>query len=94
MEIVTTSCVYLHNFLRMSAASRTLYSPHGSFDTYSQDGSIIQGAWRTETIGDTGMINLRHIPRRPPTEAKEVREEFKQYFEPHAGEVPWQYLYA
>lgn len=93
-EVVSTACVYLHNFLRMSATSRSLYSPQGSFDLDTQDGTIIDGAWRKVISGDTGMVDLQRKPRRPSSDAKEVREEFKEYFVSNAGKVPWQDLYA
>ena len=58
-EIITTACIYLHNFLRKSATSRPLYSPHGTFDIYSRDGNIIPGSWRSVIQGDTGMEGLQ-----------------------------------
>lgn len=58
-EIITTACIYLHNFLRKSATSRPLYSPHGTFDIDSRDGNIIPGSWRSVIQGDTGMEGLQ-----------------------------------
>ena len=60
----------------------------------SQDETIIDGAWRKVISGDTGMVDLQRKPRRPSSDAKEVREEFKEYFVSNAGKVPWQDLYA
>jgi hypothetical protein len=41
---------------------------------------IFPGKWRQTAVGDTGIVNLTRIPRRPPNDAKSVREEFKQFF--------------
>nr|CAH7719678.1 unnamed protein product [Callosobruchus chinensis] len=38
-DIVMT-CALLHNFLRRSKHSKSLYTPNGSFDTENDDGVI------------------------------------------------------
>lgn len=93
-EIITTACIYLHNFLRKSSTSRRLYSPPGTFDSETRDGNIIPGSWRTVIQGDTGMVDLQNRARRSALEAKEVRDEFMRYFTSNEGRVPWQDLCA
>lgn len=91
---IVLACVYLHNFLRVQPDSRQFYSTSGCFDSYdSCTGEIIPGSWREITSGDTGLIPLRSIPRRPATTATVVREEFMQYFMFEIGSVPFQDIY-
>lgn len=93
-EIVTTACVYLHNFLRKSETSRNLHSPQGTFDVETLDGRIIPGSWREIVNSDTGMIDIPGIPRRSTLQAKKVREDFMNYFVSYEVQVPLQNLYA
>nr|CAH7761150.1 unnamed protein product [Callosobruchus chinensis] len=78
VEKITKACVYLHNYLRKSKTSRSLYTPSGSFDHEDLE---------------NGIIVPDRVPRRPPTEAKLVREEFKEYFMTAQGKVEWQDIY-
>lgn len=91
---VTTTCIHLHNFLRNSETSRHLYSPQGSFDIDTQEGSTIPGSWRSVIESDTGMTPVKNIPRRNTQEAKDIRDEFMEYFMSDEGRVPWQDRYA
>lgn len=93
-EIVTNTCIHLHNFLRRSKTSRSLYCPQGILDNETLDGNIIPGSWRSVIRGDTGLQNLSHRARKSTFEAKEVRNEFMRYFQSDKGSVPWQDLYA
>jgi hypothetical protein len=92
-EVVVTACIYLHNFLRKSATSAFIYAPPGTFDCETTDGLHIPGSWRAITTGDTGVRDLRHIPRRAATTAIEVRDEYRNYFMTNEGKVPWQEQY-
>jgi hypothetical protein len=56
----------------------------------TENGVIVPGKWRHTTAGDTGIINLALIPRRPSNDAKSVREEFKQFFMSNDERVEWQ----
>lgn len=87
---VTVTCLYLHNFLRKRSGSRGIYAYPGSFDCERQDGTTVPGAWRNITEGDTGMLDLQRLPRRPKEAAKAIRDEFKEYFVSREGSVPWQ----
>ena len=87
---ITTTCIYLHNFLRKSCTSRPLHSPHGTFDTDTQVGGIILGSWRRVIQADTGMEPLINKPRWTSEDAKAIRNEFMEYFMSYVGRIPWQ----
>lgn len=87
-ELVVMTIVYLHNFLRKSKSSRNIYTPPGSFDT-ELEGQVIQGSWRQEDTPLSSLHNIRLIPRRPPINAQEIREEYADYFLTN-GNLPWQ----
>jgi hypothetical protein len=90
-EVETVSALYLHSFLRMSATSKSIYAPPSTFDVEdTENGVIVLGKWRQTTAGDTGMVNLARIPRRPPNDSNLVRKEFKQFFMSTDGRLEWQ----
>nr|CAH7765263.1 unnamed protein product [Callosobruchus chinensis] len=90
---VVMTCVLLHNFLRRSTSSRSLYSPNGTFD-FEENGKIIDGAWRqANTDIMTSLLPLRNIPRKTSIDAKEIRKEFAEYFIT-SGNIPWQDQYC
>lgn len=88
---IVMTCVLLHNYLRRSKASRSLYSPNGSFDT-EIDGEFQAGSWRNEDNNLTSMHPLRKIARKSGVDAKNVRDTFAEYFKT-CGAVPWQDRY-
>ena len=90
VELITLTCAYLHNFLRRSAYSRNYYSPPGSFDVEDPDGNVIPGAWRSEVRNSQSLSGLQNIPRGAPTDAKQIRNEFRDHFMSSEGSVPWQ----
>jgi hypothetical protein len=45
VESVVLSCIYLHNFLRRNATSKSSYTPPGTFDSEDSDGNLIPGSW-------------------------------------------------
>lgn len=81
---VTMSCILLHNFLRKSETSRSIYTPPGTIDVYDQNGELIQnGVWRREIEEfeeSCAITPLPNVARRPPLDAKQIREEFTSYF--------------
>ncbi|XP_050506192.1 uncharacterized protein LOC126884296 [Diabrotica virgifera virgifera] len=90
VELVVAACVYLHNFLRSSLHSRKSYSPPGTFDSEDKDtGERIPGSWRNE-INNNMFASLQKQARNSTLEAKQVRDEFAQYFMSPEGMVPWQ----
>ena len=84
---MTTAC--LHNFLRSSSDSATIYTPPGTFD-YEQNGRVIEGSWRAMSNENmTSLFPTRKIARKPPSKAKETREELAACFL-SGGTVEWQ----
>lgn len=88
-EVVVMGCVYLHNFLRRNSQSRSLYTPHGTFDSENMDHDIVEGSWRRE-VGPHNMLNLNAVGRHYPQSAMEIRNNFAEYFMSEDGRVPWQ----
>lgn len=86
-DLICMTCVLLHNFLRRSNTSRKIYTPIGNFD-YEIDGHFRPGAWRQDTP-NSSLIALRKIPRKPSQEAKDIRDEFAEYFVT-SGAIQWQ----
>lgn len=87
-ELVVMAIVHLHNFLRKSKSSRSIYTSPGTFDS-EVEGKVIQGSWRQVETPLTSLHNIRNIPRRSPNNAQEVREEYANYFLTN-GNLPWQ----
>ncbi len=86
--LICMTCTLLHNFLRRSGTSRNTYTPSGTFDT-EENGDIIRGAWRQDS-GMSSFIPLRNVARRPSQNAKDIQQEFAEYFMT-TGAVDWQY---
>lgn len=87
--IVCAICV-LHNFLMSQNNSLSVYAPRGTFDVENEDGTITYGNWRNEVVE---LLPLeRTVQRNSSFVAKDVREEFKDYF-CCEGQVPWQCKY-
>lgn len=93
VALVTMTCVVLHNFLRRSMTSRSVYTPPGTFDYEAEDGIVIEGSWREDSSDITSLLPLQKVPRKPGTAAKEYREEFAEYFM-NNGKIPWQNDYS
>lgn len=89
-NIIMTCCL-LHNFLRRSKQSRSLYNPPGTFDT-ENEGEVRPGSWRNDPEGHTSLLSLRNIPIRAPLSAKAIRDTFAEYFVTD-GAVAWQNNY-
>lgn len=85
---VTMTCALLHNFLRKSKTSSSNYCPQGTFDS-EKEGEIIPGSWRQTQNYEGSFLPIRRIPRRSPSDGKEVRELFTNYFMTN-GAVSWQ----
>nr|CAH7734666.1 unnamed protein product [Callosobruchus chinensis] len=94
-EALVFTCIHLHNFLRRHAVSKKRYSPPGTFDIENVDtGEITPGSLRRDSVGDTGMISLKKVPRKARNDAKFIREEFVNYFMSPEGSVSWQESFA
>lgn len=78
-KVITLTCIYLHNFLKKSSSSRSLYAPEGTFD-YIENGELREGAWRQQDQHADAFRALPRLPIRPPLNALNVREEFAHFF--------------
>lgn len=86
-KIVFAVCI-LHNFLISRKQSAPIYAPRGTFDTENTDGTVTLGTWRNQNSSLEGL-GKDNVPRNATTTAKNIREEFKEYF-CREGEVAWQ----
>ncbi|KAE9522886.1 hypothetical protein AGLY_016697 [Aphis glycines] len=76
----------LHNYLR---------TPFGSLDYETSDGQIQPGTWREEGMPTSSLLSLdRNGPKKFRVTAKDVRNEFMNYFVSGDGELPWQYSHC
>jgi len=86
--IVTKACVVLHNMLM--GRSENSYALKGFLDYMTEDGAIIDGAFRQHFSNGGTMTLEPSINRNATQTAREIRKEFKNYFM-STGEVPWQF---
>lgn len=91
-ENIVMACIYLHNYLRKNQSSKHVYSPNGSFDS-EINGQIIEGLWRQQSDGQTGLTSIPKVSRKSATSAEQIRAEFAEYFTSN-GSLPWQNDYA
>lgn len=89
---IVMACCFLHNYLRKSYTSRSNYMPPGSFDLETE-GQILPGSWRADQDNITSLIPLQKVPRKQSLDAKNIREEFAEYFS-GVGKVSWQDKYS
>lgn len=89
MKKILCAIAVLHNFIMSRKESLDIYAPRGTFDFDNADGTIIQGNWRSER---SDFMPLERVPKRMSLLAKNIREEFKEYF-CREGEVSWQREY-
>uniref|UniRef100_A0A023F1D4 Putative nuclease harbi1-like protein n=1 Tax=Triatoma infestans TaxID=30076 RepID=A0A023F1D4_TRIIF len=90
-SIVLAICA-LHNFLLSKPSSANLYAPLGTFDSEIA-GSHIHGSWRNEGHPDATLYSLKttYMNKNHTKTAKNIREQFQNYFVSQHGEIPWQY---
>jgi len=77
---ITMTCILLHNFLRRSKSSSSLYTPPGIFDSENNDEIIVPDSWRSEQNYVSSMSPLQRVLRRSGLDAKMVRDQFTEYF--------------
>ncbi|KAJ8954566.1 hypothetical protein NQ317_006869 [Molorchus minor] len=80
VSLITMTCILLHNYLRSSKTSSSIYMPPGTLDTYDNDTLITPGSWRNEMDAACAIRDMPQIPRRAPLDAREIRDEFTNYF--------------
>jgi hypothetical protein len=84
IDTVVLACCVLHNYLRCES---TNYSPSSYVDQEEVgSGPIILGEWRN---GENHLIPLQRTARTSTAFAKQVRVEYKNYFN-NEGSVPFQ----
>ena len=93
---ITKAVVSLHNYLMISQNKfgDFRYCPSGFVDSENSEG-IQHGEWRDETQSNTGFLPLGSTGSNNYSRtAKEVRNDFKTYFNSQEGEVSWQLEYV
>lgn len=91
VQKIVMACAYLHNFLRRNIGAQTLYTPTETFDNEDVNiGTVVPGSWRNDEML---LTPLQSIGRNSSTRAKEIRDEFMQYFMTERGRVAWQDIY-
>ena len=66
-----------------------MYCPPGFVDADDGTGNLLEGEWRAQTSGDTGMRRVGQVGGNQS--AAELRETYRDYFLISHGEVAWQY---
>ena len=82
--------VCLHNYLKQTDNAE--YVPKGFVDCEDCSGNIVPRNWRS-IIADDGsaLYDLNRVGSNNYTnDAKEIREQFKIYFNSPSSSVPWQ----
>lgn len=89
---IVLACCCLHNFL-LSTKSTSVYAPDGAFDREHQaTGELIPGNWRQENTPSHTLLPMTHQgSNNYSADAKEIREEYRDFFVSPQGEVLWQY---
>ena len=92
VESITKATVALHNFLMANRTSgEGRYCPAG-FADYEISGQARKGNWRELVHNDSGLLPVRQLGSNNYSKrAKEVRDNFCNYFCSPEGEVPWQW---
>ena len=85
IENIVLAALVLHNFLRKSS-SKSVYCPIGLIDSEDGNGNIVPGTWREKQMIPLQVPSTGH---NSTTNAKRVREAFKDYFMSE-GAVEWQ----
>jgi len=87
-------CV-LHNYLQKPEIAKqvenSIYCPPGFVDSFTADGSVIPGMWRSED--QTSFLNSSYCDtpsNRYAKSAATLRDNFAKYFVSDSGAVKWQ----
>ena len=94
VKIITFSVLILHNWLKSEASSGKVYIPPNFID-YEDIGNdtVTSGEWRKDVTSESWHYLQPTNKRNPTQPAKEIREEFKEFFMTE-GSVPWQWKSA
>ena len=78
--------------MRDRSFERDHYCPPGFTDRQAINDSQKYGEWRVVTENDCGLTSLPHAgSNNYSKDAKQIRDDFRHYFNSPEGEVPWQY---
>ena len=91
---ITKAATALHNYLmrRRQFEPENHYCPPNFVD-YETPSGLRRGEWRYEVQEYQGLapLNRQLGSNNYSSNAKKVRELFRDYFNSHAGQVPWQF---
>lgn len=88
---IIKACLCLHNYLRLTENAQ--YIPTGFVDSEDGSGNINPGDWRSIVQNEEGAFRPTCTGRsfnRSAHHAKQIRENFKGYFNSKVGSLPWQ----
>ncbi|ODM94737.1 putative nuclease HARBI1, partial [Orchesella cincta] len=87
---VITACCLLHNYL--TTVDKNEYVPQGFSDTVLENGSIVDGYWRTRIPPNSMFRDEEGLSSggRLPENAKLIREHLKNYLNSEQGSLSWQ----
>jgi len=92
---IVLACVALHNYLLQKTPE--VYTPPGFTDSFSEDGELIEGAWRaaiTKTQAEDPIPKLTFAAQGRATDlAKRIRNQVCDYVNSDVGSVKWQRKY-
>jgi len=92
-EIIVMAVVYLHNFLRNSTLSKNTYVMAPTTFDKELNGDIVSGSWRIDSGDLSSLHPIKNVPRRSTELAKEIRDDFSDYFTTN-GAISWQFKHA
>lgn len=85
---IVLACVVLHHFLRRKC--RMTYTNPAALDNEdTETGSVTEGEWRRDPVGDYTFQRLKCKPRKATELTKASRIDYMKYFI-GKGRVPWQ----
>ena len=94
VKVITYAALTLHNFLRSESSSGKVCISPNLVDFEDMSGNVFPGTWRNDEPNSDCWFDLEPtINRNPSRWAKDIRNEFKRYFN-NEGIVPWQWRAA
>ena len=91
---ITKAVIAVHNYLMYGRCSESFnnYCPPEFVDQETEDHLVRQGGWRNEQDNsNSGLQNVNNMSSNNYSrDAKQVRDDFRDYFNSETGSVPWQ----
>lgn len=86
---ITLATLVLHNMLR--SISSESYTPDGFLDAEKENGDVMEGEWRQESLGTSIFSNLpKTNTKNTSKNAQKIRDMFADHFW-GPGQIPWQW---